>query len=122
MTSSVMLECDEQSAPAVRPSWCRVRVQSVPEGESMTQQSHADSVDVNRIIERFDRTGVLPMATREPMYADVTDLQVDLTEAINRSREVLNTADEFASTWQEKAPEPPPVVAPAAPPPVAPPA
>lgn len=61
-------------------------------GESRTHQSHAESCDINNIIKRFDNTGELPPATREPQYADVTALQGDLTERINQSRETLDTA------------------------------
>lgn len=61
-------------------------------GESMTHQSHAESCDVNRIIKRFENTGSLPENTREAQYADCVNLQGDLTERINMSREILDQA------------------------------
>lgn len=35
------------------------RVQFEPKGESMTEQHHKDSVNINNIVERFQRTGVV---------------------------------------------------------------
>lgn len=60
----------------------RVRTFAVMEGESMTHQSHRDSSDINNIIRQFDRSGVLPPATRPAQYGDVSDLNRDLTELI----------------------------------------
>jgi len=45
---------------------------------SMTRQSEADSVDINKIMERFDRTGQLPVTmSAPPRYGDarVVDFQ-----------------------------------------------
>lgn len=77
---------------SVRHPFERVRVFSCVRGESMTHQSHKNQCDVNAIVKRFDRTGELPPPTRPPQYADVSELQGDLTERINLSREVLDTA------------------------------
>lgn len=54
-------------------------------GESKTRQSEKASSDVNAIVERFARTGVLPPNTKQPIYDDVTGLQGDLTDAYNAS-------------------------------------
>lgn len=41
------------------------------EGESLTRQSEADSCDINKIMERFDRTGQLPISLKQPpQYGD----------------------------------------------------
>lgn len=48
------------------------------EGESMTRQSEADSCDINKIMERFDRTGQLPISVKAPpLYGDarIVDFQ-----------------------------------------------
>lgn len=76
----------------VRTPFTRVRTITEITGESMTHQSHASSVDINNIIRRFDNTGVLPPPTGDPVYADVTELQGDLTDRINMSRETLDAA------------------------------
>lgn len=83
------------------PFW-RERVQFVPVGDSMTHQSHAEACDVNAIIRRYDRTGVLPPATREAQYGDVTGLQGDLTE---RYVDAQATTAAAASFLQSKAEE-----------------
>lgn len=95
-------ECGEQ--PFRRPQYCRERLSIVIEGESMTQQSFLDQTDVNAIVERFQRTGVLPVAEKPAVYDDVTGLQVDLTTAIERSRDQILQAGEFAQHWKMKDP------------------
>nr|QJB19038.1 MAG: internal scaffolding protein [Microvirus sp.] len=41
------------------------------EGESLTRQSEADACDINLIMERFDRTGQLPLTMKQaPHYGD----------------------------------------------------
>lgn len=81
------------TTPYIRKPFERCRTYTVVAGESMTQQSHADTCDINSIIRRFDNTGVLPPPRHEPQYADVTALQVDLTEAYNSARETIATAN-----------------------------
>lgn len=48
------------------------------EGPSLTRQSEADECDINKIMERFDRTGQLPTVIKAPgTYGDarVVDFQ-----------------------------------------------
>lgn len=71
-----------------RKPWMRMPFYTVIEGESMTQQSHAASCDINAIIRKFDRTGELPVGRVSGTFGDVTGLQGDLTEQINASRAV----------------------------------
>lgn len=40
------------------------------EGQSLTRQSEADSCDINKIMERFDRTGQLPISMKQPQFGD----------------------------------------------------
>lgn len=47
------------------------RLQVFPVGESMTKQSFKDECDVNLIMKRYQKTGVLPMVSnRQPRYED----------------------------------------------------
>lgn len=86
-------ENGELRSPYIRKPFERVRTYTIIAGESMTQQSHAETCDINNIIRRFDNTGVLPPAKHEAQYADVTGLQIDLTEAYNRATETIATAE-----------------------------
>lgn len=86
--------------PEIRPPYARPRSKTIIEGESMTQHSHADQTNVNLIVERFQRTGYMPPPTRQPQYGDVTGLQVDLTEAYNRSLDTIQSAQEYAAQWE----------------------
>lgn len=73
-------------------------------GDSRTVQSAADSCDVNKIIQRYDRTGILPDSGRGPgQYGDVTGLQGDLTEAINLSRDAQSKVDAVRADRAAKA-------------------
>ncbi|AXH75050.1 MAG: internal scaffolding protein [Microviridae sp.] len=50
---------------------------------SLTRQSFTDECDINRIMERFEKTGVLPQFLgNEPSYLDVSNV-VDYHEALN---------------------------------------
>lgn len=91
----------------LRRPFSRERLQFVNVGKSRTQQSFKDECDVNRIIDRFSRTGALPLAGRTPFYDDVTALQVDLTEAWCASVDVLDkTRDFFANYERDESPPP----------------
>lgn len=103
--------CEGESPRAVRPPWCRSRVITLNGEPSMTQASHYDQTDVNAIVERFHRTGVLPTPLTQPQYADVTGLQGDLTDLYNRAQEHIQTAEKFAAGWR------PPEIAPESAPP-----
>lgn len=56
----------------------------------MCEQSHAEAADINTIVRRFARTGSLPPAMREGVYADVTDLQGPLSERIQWAQEIIS--------------------------------
>lgn len=44
-------------------------------GATMTKQSHKDECDVNKIVERFTKTGVLEFVNdRQPQFGDVTGI------------------------------------------------
>lgn len=103
--SKVVVQDDEISdvVPMIRGPFSRFRVRFNCVGESMTHQSHAESCDINRIIDRYDRTGQLPTGRVQGVYDDVTSLQVDLTDAVNRSREVRSETDKFVKSRKAKA-------------------
>lgn len=96
----------------VRQPWCRVRTITVNDEPSMTQMSHVDQTDVNAIVARFKRTGVMPDGRKDGQYGDVTGLQGDLTELYQRAADNISRATEFASGWSPPnipvVPDPPP--------------
>ena len=67
---------------------------------SMTHQAHKESCDINTIIRQFDRTGVLPPAAHLPQYADVSDLNRDLTELISDSKSTLQQYKSDLAAYQ----------------------
>lgn len=97
-------EIYENPIPTFRHPNSRIRIQTFVVGESMTHQSHAESCDINNIISRYENTGYLPEATTSAQFADVTGLQVDLTEAINNSRSIVSAANEYLANPPQQAP------------------
>lgn len=87
----------------VRRPNCRVRYAMDFTGqESLVQQAHYDQTDINQVVERYRRTGVMPSGKSNGRFADVTGLQGDPTELIERSREVIQQTAEFLSQYKPK--------------------
>ena len=100
LQQAIEADKDGKEFPAgfyVRMPYDRDRVSTVFEGESMTHQSHAESCDINAVINRYMDTGFLPPGMDGGVYADVTELQGDLTDLINRSKAVIADADAKAA-------------------------
>lgn len=82
--------------PDMREPLCtRFRVLNVPVGESRTNQGEREASDVNLIVERFLRTGMLPPARQQGFFGDVSDMNGDLTELHERASKTMSTAKEF---------------------------
>lgn len=98
--------------PFVKEGWMRTNADITPDWESATMEAFGHDTDVNEIVARFERTGMMPTDPRgiAPQFGDVTELQGDLTELINRARGVMQEATDFASRW--KPAEPAPIPAP----------
>lgn len=65
----------------------RTRLQFFTVGESLTDQSQADDCDVNRILARYQKTGVLEHLNRfEGSYGDFLDVPSDYQSAIEQVR------------------------------------
>lgn len=80
----------------VRSPWDRHRVPCIVVGESMTEQSHAEACDINFIVSRFARSGHLPPAREEAVYADVTNYQGSLLDRLAWAQAVIAEAEEVA--------------------------
>lgn len=61
----------------------------------LTRDSEADACDVNRIVARFEQSGILPSVDREGVFADVADIGDYRTalERVSRAQEVFATFD-----------------------------
>lgn len=77
----------------------RIRQFAVCDGPSKTQQSHKDTVDVNNIIARFDRTGQLPPGKGEGRYGDVSMLNGNLQEVLDQANMTLEQADAWVEEY-----------------------
>lgn len=106
--------------PVLRRHWHRDRSSFECVGESMTEQSHGPEVDINNILRRHARSGILPPVTVPPQYADVTRMQMSLADRIRFVDEQKRVFREVAPKVQadldkskaEAASAAPPVVAP----------
>lgn len=97
------VRCPDSMRPFKRRQFCRERLQTKNGQPSMTQQAHLDQTDVNAIVARFERTGVMGHQTqKQPQYGDVTGLQGDLVERYNDSLAIIDQAEKFAAKWQSK--------------------
>lgn len=47
---------------------------TVCQEKSMTRQSEAEACDINSIMKRYEKTGVLPVDTREAVFTDVSEV------------------------------------------------
>lgn len=61
-------------------------------GESKTRQADLDASDINKIVKRFERDGIMPMGSREGVYLDVSEVG-DYRSALEQVRR----ADEYFS-------------------------
>lgn len=48
---------------------------------SLTEQHHRDDCDINTIVSRYNRTGILPVNNLPPIYGDVSLMPKDYAEA-----------------------------------------
>ena len=71
--------------------------------EKKVDDSSGNDTDVNRIVERYQRTGKMPEGPSvPPVYMDVTDMQGDLTEIIEKGKEAQKTLTELKNADQAK--------------------
>lgn len=64
----------QPSLPLVRHPFGHYRVQTVPRGESLTQQHMAQECDINYMMEKFQHTGQIKGTTEQPQYLDLTNV------------------------------------------------
>jgi len=77
-----------QPQPIIRKPWERQRVVvDLADQQKQTDDSQGNDTDINNIVARFARTGVMPEPQTPGEYADVTALQGDLTEIIEKGKQ-----------------------------------
>lgn len=62
------------------------RIQTIPKGKSMTEQTHKKDCDINTIIKRYNRTGILAQRLSKGVYGDFTNV-TDFQTSLNRVRD-----------------------------------
>ena len=71
------------------------RVMYVPEGESLTEQAHAQASDINQIMLRYEKSGLLPQRTEAPRFGDFTGIfdYHTAVEAVKRAQDAFMSLD-----------------------------
>lgn len=69
-----------------------------------THQSFAEDCDINTIVQRYERTGVMPPA-RQGVYADVSGFSGDMTEMLVKAGDTIQSANDFLAKRSEDAKE-----------------
>lgn len=105
-TNSISQNLAAGEIPLVRPPYYRERLQTVPQGDSLTHRSHADTVNINRIMARYMATGRLPEGN-DMQYVDATPFSGDLTEQYERSESTLSAAAEALNKPKRKSKQEP---------------
>lgn len=73
---SVMVKSIDASETRIRSRFGeRLRVSFVTDGDSLTEQYHKDDCDIHTILNRYLKTGVLPITEAVPQYGDFSDVQ-----------------------------------------------
>lgn len=83
-----MPKVDKEVAPDYsRESW----PVTICKEESLCKASEMDAVDINKIMARFDKTGLVPYVTAQAMYADVSQLgdYRDALERVSKAEEMF---------------------------------
>lgn len=97
-----MTKCNEQKRPDILKPWQRKRVIVNLEGQKLqVDTSMGNDTDVNNIVARFARTGQLPANPNPPQYADVSGLQGDLTEMLQRGKDAAAELERAQATQAE---------------------
>lgn len=116
--AQTIIDAQTKNPMFIRHPLSRVRYHTHTDGVSMTHQSHAESCDINNIIRQFDRTGILPPPRKQGQFADVSNLNKDLTDLTLDAKEAgerIRQAQADAKKAQKN--PPPPAETPTTPPP-----
>lgn len=90
-------------APPIQRWYNRQRTVTPSGTDSRTDTSFGNDTDINKIVERFARTGALPGSPLEGqgVYDDVTPLQCDLTELIANQKSAMQKMAELEQQQRE---------------------
>lgn len=91
--------------PFIRLPYWRERCGQEFVGEAVTEQSHRDLVDINNIVRRHARGGLIPPPTTPPQYADVTRLQEPLMQRMAFSEAAVSAVSDFVVERERAAAE-----------------
>lgn len=71
-------------------------------GKSLTDQSQAKETDINIIVNRFLKTGNRPLAAKQPIAGDFSQLPRDLRGFIHQARSIRRLRERLPDALKEK--------------------
>lgn len=91
------------AVPYIQRWYSKTRQTAQVADETCTDTSFGNDTDINNIVERFQRTGHLPVEpeTRPAQYADVTELQEDLDVLIAKTQQGREAMSEILKAQQD---------------------
>jgi len=78
-----------------------MRVQKTFTKPSRTKQAFKHEVDINRIMAKYQKTGVLPITNKSPLYGDFSEIP-DFETASNKLLQAQMTFDALPSQLRKK--------------------
>jgi len=78
-----------------------MRVQKKFTKPSRTKQAFKHEVDINRIMAKYQKTGILPITNRSPLYGDFSEIP-DFETASNKIIQAQLTFDALPSQLRKK--------------------
>lgn len=81
-----------RNVQSIRPDGS-IHIETIFDEDTITQQQFADDCDINLIVKKFLKTGILPDSKVQPMYADVSEIKTfaDYMNMIKIAEESFNS-------------------------------
>lgn len=68
----------------------KARSKIITIGETMADQAGAEATDINVIVKKMAATGSMPTSTKQPFYADMSELPNNLRDMLEMGKQVDN--------------------------------
>lgn len=85
----------------VRVRGQRLRVRTIVHGDTLTKQADRDRANINCILKKYERTGLLPLRTAQPLQGDIPDVD-SFHEAMNIVVAGQQAFDQLPSNIRER--------------------
>jgi hypothetical protein len=70
--------------------------------DGITEQHHTESCDINKILQTFMQTGIMPPTTINPQYGDLSDKSLQFNEAMLQIANAKSLFEELPDNIRER--------------------